>query len=376
MRKSLLAAGVRYFSTSASPRRRQSMMLRGLSPNHQSSIFRNRHNPHCWKRHVRRSTLTTGREGPSKKTTDGKEEEKEPDNWTEWIPPDRPLAGDQGQSHLYATKDDNENEPEVITENDEEEELRLIEQQLRRMEEQGEPQQQSAADDEDGVVDWTVNRHRAMQDEHSPTHMLPPSQAQSHKDSVVDDMIPIKPYTLLSKDEIAKCMTSLGGSDVTVILDNPLDRRMGGVHGLILVTGTTSAQLRMLATALVRQLRLRTLEERHVVGAQLGFEGDAAQQWLVVDCRNYVVHIQDEVTRRAVDLESLWSGQDGLHRVNVLDENAIDDYVASHPVPREYSSGIAVDMDPWMRLQKNRFTAPHRPVIPTKQKRKIKRKRR
>ena len=363
MRQSLLTTGIRIARRSA-----QSMRLP------QGSLVRKRRNvPVDYNRCQTRRRLTSSQDKEKPKTTvDENNKKKEEDTWMEWIPPDRPLAGDQGQSHLYATNYDaavNKDEPEdaaTTKEGDEEEELRLIEEQLRQVQEKEETQQ--PAMDDDGVVDWTVNRRRLPPSD-LPTHMLPPAMAQSQKNSMTDNTIPIKPFTLLSKDEIAKCLTALGGRDVTVILDNPLQRRMGGAHGLMLVTAISTPQLQMLATALVRQLRLRSLEQRNVVGAQLGAEGDAASKWLVVDCRNYVVHIfQDEPTRRAVDLESLWSGRDGLHEVNVLDENAVDDYVATHPVPAGYGTNHDADMDPWMRLQRNRFTAPHRPVLPSKRK--------
>jgi hypothetical protein len=89
-------------------------------------------------------------------------------------------------------------------------------------------------------------------------------------------------------------------------------------------------------------LRWRKLHAMDVVGAQLGVEGNEQQansnsNWLVVDCRNYVVHIQDEATRNDVNLQALWTGEYPLFRLNRGDENAVEDYVAAHPVPDTYT---------------------------------------
>jgi hypothetical protein len=47
-------------------------------------------------------------------------------------------------------------------------------------------------------------------------------------------------------------------------------------------------------------MRRRKLQEGST-GAELGPEGsdDASETWMVVDCMNYIVHFQDEKTRKA-----------------------------------------------------------------------------
>ena len=282
---------------------------------------------------------------------------KDADKFEDWIPPDRPLAGDQGQSHLYAPQQ----------EEDSDKMIQHIEEELERLE------KEEAAPSEDTFtetsVDWLKTRRKVLGSEEqgeSGVGLMSPKEAASRKQDMSD--IPIKEHMLLSKDEIATCLETLGGTDISVILDNPKKRRMGGAIGLIIVTAYSNTQIRMLADTLVRQLRRRKLHEVGVVGAQLGPEGadDPDENWYVVDCRNYVVHIQGERIRKAIDLEGLWSGRDGLFNVNQLDEDEVDDWVAANPVPDDYGFPV-FDWDSKLKkLEKSRYTARHRPVISKK----------
>jgi ribosomal silencing factor RsfS len=288
-------------------------------------------------------------------------EPKEKPEFSEWIPPDRPLTGDQGQSHLFPNIQDQNREE---GEDDEEWELRRIEEELRLIEQQEESAKETKLDasiDADPHVDWLKTRRSVLGQE--GLDMMTPSEAVARKQEMSD--IPVKEHTLLSKKEIATCLDALGGRDITVVLDNPKKRRMGGPNGMVFVTVSSNSQMRSLADALVRQMRRRKLQEVGVLGAELGPEGndDASETWMVVDCMNYIVHFQDEKTRKALDLEGLWSGKDKLHNLNTMDEDACDAYVAENPVPDNYGV-ISSDWDETLkRLQKNRWTAPHRRVV-------------
>lgn len=157
-----------------------------------------------------------------------------------------------------------------------------------------------------------------------------------------EDVVLCKMYTLLSADEIFTCVESFGGKDITLALDR--DGRMGGPIGMILVTANNVVQMNRICDLLVYQLRRRKLHECNVVGATSGIEGKARtdkvtknNNWLVVDCGNYIVHVQDEETRQQINLESLWSGSDPLFRINCVDEDEIEDYLLSHPLPQAYN---------------------------------------
>jgi ribosomal silencing factor RsfS len=280
--------------------------------------------------------------------------------FSEWIPPDRPLSGDQGQSHLFPNVQDQNREE---GEDDEEWELRRIEEELRLIEEQESAKETKvdASIDADPHVDWLKTRRSVLGQE--GLDMMTPAEAVAKKQEMSD--IPIKEHMLLSKDEIATCLDALGGRDITVVLDNPLQRRMGGPNGMVFVTVSSNSQMRSLADALVRQMRRRKLQEVGVLGAELGPEGndDATETWMVVDCMNYIVHFQDKKTRKALNLEALWSGKDKLHKLNMEDEDACDDYVVENPVPDDYGAS-STDWDETLkRLEKNKWTAPHRRVV-------------
>ena len=128
---------------------------------------------------------------------------------------------------------------------------------------------------------------------------------------------------------------------------------------MIVATDRSASHLRVLAESIVRNLRARELQRRGVIGAMLGPEGgedigtsrrnrrksgglagrSGDDGWMIVDCGNYVVHLQDEATRRDINLESLWQGEEGrkLRSVNMDDDDSVDDYVAANPVPDKYA---------------------------------------
>ena len=131
----------------------------------------------------------------------------------------------------------------------------------------------------------------------------------------------------------------------------------------MVATGTSYSHIRILTDALVNNLRKRDLAKGGVVGALYGSEGgddpSSARRrrglpkkvndgWIAVDCGNFVVHVQDDVTRRSIDLEGLWSpdieqrGRAGheLRSLDLSDEEAVDEYIAKNPVPDEYTESL------------------------------------
>jgi ribosomal silencing factor RsfS len=144
-----------------------------------------------------------------------------------------------------------------------------------------------------------------------------------------------------------------------------------GWEGLIIATASSYSHIRILTDSLVYNLRKRGLAECGVVGAKYGSEGgedltmsNRARRkrnigrgkktddgWISVDCRNYIVHVQDELTRKSVDLEGLWKpGSEQaklLRKIDSRDEDALDDFVASNPVPEEYIESMKMQSDVW-----------------------------
>ena len=214
--------------------------------------------------------------------------------------------------------------------------------------------QSSIFDDDNNneVPDWLSTRRRKQ----SLVGTYDESISRSGDISVI-------PNTLLSSKEIISCLEGLGGQDVKLI--RPFDKSSLGCDGLIVATGTTLQHIRLMADTIVRHLRARGL--KNVVGAKYGVEGGQQEYhsggkkfrkqqllssskrarmqdtWLCVNCQNYVVHIQDEVSRNAIHLEGLWSGPEGqaLRSVDLTDDDAVDNYVAQNPVPDEYAQQLA-----------------------------------
>jgi len=180
-----------------------------------------------------------------------------------------------------------------------------------------------------------------------------------------DKVLPIIANTLLSAKEIMSCLQGLHAKDIKLMQEPSLKERMKCSGGIIIATGTTFGHLRLMADTIVRNLRQRKLDKSDVVGATHGYEGGDSNAkskrkrrkrreqkelrtnsggskriqdgWLLIDCRNYIIHLQDEMTRRTIDLEGLWSSDNNeLKKLNAGDEDAVDQYIASNPIPDEY----------------------------------------
>lgn len=208
------------------------------------------------------------------------------------------------------------------------------------------------------AVDWMRTRRQALGQD---------GQTLLNIDSIEED-IPVKIHTLLTLAEISKCAEALGGHDIMFLPDNPRNKRMGDALGMIVVTGSTRKQLVEMADSLVYHMRRRKLDEKDVPGAMTGPEGDQFSAgsdqdnnntgWVVVDCHNYVVHFQDERTRDHIDLVGLWTGTDELHSIDPSNEDAVEDYVAAHPVPADFGGSDYHFDDTLKQLEKSRWSTP------------------
>jgi ribosomal silencing factor RsfS len=198
--------------------------------------------------------------------------------------------------------------------------------------------------------------------------MMTPSDARKRRR---EPDIPVIKHTLLSSDEIITSLINGGARDVKLIEPDEELKSYLGWDGMIIATATSYAHIRVLTDAIVHSLRKRRLAERGVIGAKYGSEGGedptmsararrkrnlgsgkkTDDGWMTVDCRNYVVHVQDEVTRRSLDLEGLWSpgSEEGkmLRMLDPKDEDAVDDFVAANPIPEEYTESMVKTSDFW-----------------------------
>ena len=216
-----------------------------------------------------------------------------------------------------------------------------------------------------GAPDWLSTRRAKLATSHGTfTGMMTPSELRNQKSQTTT--IPIVKHTLLSSSEIMSSLINDGAKDVKIIVPDEDIKSYLGWDGLILATASSYTHIRVLTDALVHNLRKRGLAERGVIGAKFGAEGgedptmssyarrkrrigrgkNLDDGWMSVDCRNYIVHVQDDVTRRSVDLEGLWSpgSKEGrlLRRIDPKDEDAVDEWVASNPIPEEYADSMKI----------------------------------
>ena len=294
------------------------------------------------------------------------------DDTEEWIPPNRPLVGDKGQTHLF---------PRKIT-FDKPKEMPGDEQRSADLDDEKADESLSSAEFEAGLalmaekpmtakvlprptdtVDWLASRRAKQQG----LEMMLPGQAKIRRQQATD--LPVVPGMLLSLRDIEQCMLSLGGLNIKCIKDGP-DHRMGGALGMIFISATTTNHVKVMSDALVRQLKKRDLAKRNVTGAMFGAEGskNGDDDWVIVDCSNYIVHFQLEETRKRYNLEYLWSGKDLLHKLDTLDEQAVEEYINNNPVPpeihRKNGRKDFTDLSETMAyLSKSRFNLPHRSVV-------------
>ena len=303
---------------------------------------------------------------------------------SEWIPPNRPLVGDKGYSHLYENEDDDtsnrafaeeeelagiEREVKLLEDEEgltEDEQLERIEQELRTMDKEERKKAPSNKKKKEPVkpqqMDWLQTRRQQLGDDLTPSFEQP---GQS---------LPVLHHTLLTAQEIMDFLSSLGGMYPNLVEDKVKnahgDTRMGGAFkGIIFVSGNSTAHVRMLATSLVEQLKRRKLNEVGVMGARHGAEGsdDADETWFCIDCHNYVVNIQDEETRRTLNLEGWWSKADPMAEYRAAskgdEDEAMDEFVAKNPVPPNYGRSSASSWSNTISsLQQKRYTAPHKQV--------------
>jgi ribosomal silencing factor RsfS len=212
----------------------------------------------------------------------------------------------------------------------------------------------------------------------TPTQLLTPGQAEvfQHQNS----HIPIHMYTLFTTSELSMSLLAQGGTDIHIINTSSSnhqqhDNSTGGAGGvgigcdyILLCTGRNPSHIRVMADSIVRNLKLRKLHERNVLGAIHGIEGGQDifsnkrsrnrarklgggpgssgrmdDDWIVIDCDNIHVHILDDVTRKCLNIESLWdlsnpnSEGSKLRRINLSDDDAMDEYVTQNPIPDEYA---------------------------------------
>ena len=297
----------------------------------------------------------------------------------EWVPPSRPLSGDQGftvpnvdttdqeavdEALLFVVEEgdseaDIQRKLDAVLKLEEDLEQRALERELQKEEEAAALLQRSPPEP---PVDWLATRRAAL----------------GARQEASKQAIPVRIHELLTEDELLSLLEYHNGEDIQVLLDNPDAPRMGGAMGMVVCEASGGGfHIQSITRALIDHLKERRLQEMGVLGAQMGSNRSMYQHstWNVVDCQNFIVHILSGPTRRALRLEDLWSGRDPLWRLDVSNEEQVDDYVAKNPVPADYfgsggGGGLLQEArGGWTigKLERSPFV-PHSPVIPTDKK--------
>jgi ribosomal silencing factor RsfS len=222
----------------------------------------------------------------------------------EWIPPSRPLHGDQDLSQLIRSQKELDRAEEYlfkVDENDTEEEtLRRLEEALaleERLEKEGEKELLANERYQQEPVDWLQTRRQAL--------------SANDKD---EPQVPVIHHQRLTESEITSLLESFGGNDITILKDDKEYPRMGGATAMIICTASNVFYVNSITKNLVEHLKERQLQDLGVLGAQMGktfSQPTSRNNWNVVDCQNYIVHVFDQPTREVLNLEQLWSGKVG-----------------------------------------------------------------
>jgi len=223
------------------------------------------------------------------------------------------------------------------------------------------PREEKGTPSTAAVPDWLSTRRSKL-----AMGMMTPADARKKQ---TEGSMPIVKHTLLSSKEIINSLVNGGAMNVELIEPDEDVKSYLGWDGLIIATANSYSHIRVLTDAIVHNLQKRGLAERGVVGAKYGSEGGedptmsayarrkrrigrgkkTDDGWMSVDCRNFIVHVQDDVTRRSVDLEGLWSpGSEKaklLRRLDPKDEDAVDEFVAANPIPEEYMESMQMSGD-------------------------------
>lgn len=229
----------------------------------------------------------------------------------EWIPPSRALHGDQDNSHLIRSQQELDRAEDALftvgeTET-EEETLRRLEEALAleaKLEKEREKEYVPQV-----PVDWMQTRRQAL-------------GAVDQND--LEPQVPVHQHELLTEPELTTLLESVGGKDITVLLDDEEYPRMGGAKAMVLCTAPNLFFVNSITKNLVDHLKERQLEDLGVLGAQMSknfLQSTSRNNWNVVDCQNYIVHVFDQTTREVLKLEQLWSGKVGFQYLATIRTN-------------------------------------------------------
>mgnify|MGYP000126717177 CR=1 FL=1 len=164
----------------------------------------------------------------------------------------------------------------------------------------------------------------------------PPRKKSDNKGKDGDtDVLPVRRGELLSLDEVEVALKKSGAEDVVRL---PLDPPLDTVTHFVVASGTSRLHLRRMGDSLVRALKKRRLKQ---APGMRGFEGNANDDWILVDCYDTVIHLLMPSTRQALALEEHWAP--GAQRPFLVDakkeevlDKRLDRLCDEFEIPEEY----------------------------------------
>jgi len=232
---------------------------------------------------------------------------------------------------------------------------------------------------DDDAPDWGWARRKKPSKEYllDGNVMMTPEDVATAR--YLDGEIPPIPRTLLTTEEVASSLVNLGAQDVIVL---PVSHLTEMTDFFVIATCFSASNMRLIADTICKSMRLRGLHKMGVIGAEKGCEGRDCDDWIVVDCQNIVIHLQDEFTRKHIALEKLWGESanrasktdKSLFHVDMNDEDAIDDFIKVNPIPDEYAAKLRAENAASINLNKNNFRLRESPTRKSRRKERNKRK--
>eukprot|EP00887_Chlorella_sp_A99_P007680 scaffold20.g7680.t1 len=126
-------------------------------------------------------------------------------------------------------------------------------------------------------------------------------------------------HTAFAPEEVADLLAEARADDVTIV---DVRARCPFADYMVLATGRSLRLLRMLAAAVLHELKARCAEV--APGVAPGVEGlQEESEWLVVDAGSVVVHLFLKGVREQYDLEGLWGAADGSNVTRVAPRHAL-----------------------------------------------------
>lgn len=172
---------------------------------------------------------------------------------------------------------------------------------------------------------------------------IPPKQSPVNVKTLDKHKIPILKGVNLTMDEVTNFLESNGAENVQVIkLSEPLD----SLTHFIIASASSPRLIRKLLAAVVDVIKQREL--LHYIAAG-GIEGDRTDDWQLIDCYSFLVHVMLPDTRKHLDLESHWTQSTRPclpYTDNEKDyDEAMNRLLDAYPLPLEYQKRVFGDDD-------------------------------